>query len=322
MTTFRAALLCGLLLCAGCGEQPAASAAKQILWVQFFDVPIAEECRAGFVAGLPATGLRAGTDYVLTCKSAQGDIGALNTLLAGARDARPDVIVTSSTPAMQAAISHIRDIPVVAINADPCGAGMGRSDTDHLPNFTGVALIGDCAGMAALIREIMPSTRRVGTVFSPAEDNSVLCREQFAAALAVQGMELLAQPAPTALEVPEAARALVMERPDLICQLADNASATAFPAVAAAARAARLPLFAFASDQAAQGAVLTYSRDCVDAGRMAAELAARILRGGQPRDLPVARNSRSLLIVNRRAAAGCGLMLPPAVLDRADTVLL
>jgi len=311
-----ALLLAGVL--AGCGGGSGAPGAKQIVWIQYFDVPVAEQCREGFVSGLPATGLREGIDYVLTIKSAQGDIGTLNSLLADARDRQVDLIVTSSTPVQQAAMRQISAIPVVALNADPQRIA---GDSGMPVNMTGAALIGDFAGMVALIREVLPQARRVGTVFSPAEDNSVLFLTLFSEAAAAQGLTVVSRPAAASTDVPEAARALAAQPLDLICQISDNASATAFAALVDAARARQLPLFSFAADQAASGAMLTFSRDCVAAGRDAAGLAAQILRGTPPRELPVVYSSRSRLNLNLRAAAACGIAIPAAVADRADTVI-
>lgn len=315
-----AALVVGALLLAGCGAQPDTTA-RRLYWIQAVDVPIAEQCREGFVAGLPAAGLREGIDYTLTIRSAQGDLASLTALLGEATDRRADLIAVSATPAMQAAIRQVKGIPIVAINADPVAAGAGRSDTDHLPFLTGVALMPDHDRMLDLVRRVLPRAHRLGTLFSPAEDNSVIVLKKFEAAAQARGFAVVSVPAATSTDVPDAARTLLAQPLDAVCQISDNASAAGFPALAAQARTARRPLFAFAADQAPRGAVLTVSQDFRQAGRDAALLAARILRGESPAALPIRGVSRPILIVNRRAAQALGIAIPEDVLARADTVI-
>ena len=66
-------------------------------------------------------------------------------------------IITFSTPTLQAAIQRSQGVPVVFnYVANAVWAGAGRSDTDHLPNVTGVYLPGAYDEMLALIREVLP----------------------------------------------------------------------------------------------------------------------------------------------------------------------
>ena len=66
---------------------------------------------------------------------------------------------------------------------DPFAAGAGKSDTDHRANVTGVYLAFPYAEVAHAIREVLPRARRVGTLFTPGELNSVVARQRFEDAL-------------------------------------------------------------------------------------------------------------------------------------------
>jgi putative ABC transport system substrate-binding protein len=57
------------------------------------------------------------------------------------------------------------------------------------------------------------------------------------------------------------------------------------------------------------------------AGREAALLAIRVMRGESPAKMPFVPVRKTRLIVNRTAARVCGLTLPPAVLQRAQEVI-
>jgi len=55
--------------------------------------------------------------------------------------------------------------------------------------------------------------------------------------------------------------------------------------------------------------------------REAARYVDRILRGAKPGDLPIHYPSRYYLVINKSAAQGLGLVLPPSLVAQADRVL-
>jgi putative tryptophan/tyrosine transport system substrate-binding protein len=132
---------------------------------------------------------------------------------------------------------------------------------------------------------------------------------------------VIAVPADTSAEVADAALALASRRPDAICQIPGNLTASAFPSIAQAARRARLPVFAFQTSQVRAGASVVVGRDYRDSGRQAAALAARVMRGERPGGIPFQAVSRTRLIVNLAAARDAGLTIPPAIVERASEVV-
>jgi putative ABC transport system substrate-binding protein len=66
---------------------------------------------------------------------------------------------------------------------------------------------------------------------------------------------------------------------------------------------------------------MAFTADHEEVFRRAGSLAARILQGTKPADLPVEEPTRYQLVVNLKTARALGLTIPPAVLARADEVI-
>lgn len=292
---------------------------KRLLYVES---PPADDAMRGFDAGLKAAGLQAGRDFALSEASAQGDMATLPTLADAAASDGTELLVTLSTPTLQAALRRVKNIPVVfTFVADPVLAGAGRDNDHHLPNVTGVYTLGPYPEMADLLAHYFPRWKKVGTLFSPAEDNSVRNKELFSQELARRGIEVQTVPVNSPGELPDAALALAAKPIDAIVQVPDNQSSSGFAAIAQAAARAGKPLFAFTEAGVAQGAALGYTLDYYQAGYDAALKAAEVMRGKAPGDIPFSRPSRIKLVVSVDHAKAAGLELPSDLVAKADRSL-
>lgn len=304
---------------------PALPAGKtwQLHMVSYSQSMMVEQWMRGFADACEKLGLRAGEDYQLTYRNAQGDMATANMMIDAAIDSRADILMTLTTPTLQAAVRKKPPMPVLfGLTANPLLAGAGKSDSEHLPGFTGISTMSDYEGMVVVIRECLPNARKIGTLYNPSEDNSVFNMEQMKEALAKAGLSMVTRATNEATEVPAAALALAGEDIDAICQVAGNLHDSSFPAIAQVARQLRKPLFAFVSGQALTGgAAIAVARDYEQGGRDHAALALRVMRGENPTAIPFAAISRTLIIVNTTHAAELGLALPPSLLQRADQVV-
>jgi ABC-type uncharacterized transport system substrate-binding protein len=202
--------------------------------------------------------------------------------------------------------------------ADPFIAGAGTDDAHHLPKVTGVYTLGPYAEMAELLAQHFPQWHKIGTLFSPAEVNSVHNKEIFVAEAAKRGLKVSVLPVNSSSELADAALALASQPIDAIVQIPDNQTVAGFTAIAQAATRAKKPLFAFTETAVKQGAVLGYTLDYYQAGLDAAGKATEIMRGKSPAEIPFSRPSKISLIVSEDNARAVGLALPEAVLAKAE----
>ena len=287
-------------------------------YVQVLDV---EEAEVGIREGFAEAGLAPGRGLELRIRNAQGDMPTLSTLVDAAISEGTDLLMTLSTPTLQAALRRAKDVPVVfTFVADAVAAGAGASAHDHLPNVTGVTTVSPYAELVSVARECLPSLRRAGTLFVPAETNSVFNRDRLQDLAESVGIELESVPVNAITEMSDAADALCSRGLDGILQVGSNLTSSGFASIGQAARRCRTPLFGVLSSDADNGAAVVVARDYREAGRMAAALATRLLRGERPAGIPWASLETTRLLVNLEAARELGLEIPASVLARARRV--
>jgi len=281
-----------------------------------------EETHAGLFSEFRALGLVEGRNYELKRHSAHGDMAVLNGIVDAAVNAKPDLIITTSTPTLQLAVGKIKQIPVVFTTvADGVQAGAGKSSTKHLPNITGSTVMSDFDGMIRVVREYFPQVRRIGTLFVPSEINSVRYKDELEKAAVRHGLALEAVGVATTAEVADAAVALVSKGVGVVTQISDNITGSAIPAIAEACRKARVPLFGFVSGTIKAGAAVVVARDYQEGGRDAARIVARVMKGENPAGIPFVPLSRTMIVVNPRNAELFGMKVSEALLKRADKVV-
>jgi len=69
------------------------------------------------------------------------------------------------------------------------------------------------------------------------------------------------------------------------------------------------------------GFLLSYGADLNALGRRAAIYIDKILKGSSPTELPIERSAEFELVVNSETAKAISLVLPAAMLQRADRVI-
>jgi ABC-type uncharacterized transport system substrate-binding protein len=306
----RVVVLGALVGLAGCSKKPAASegtgagavAADQataarpkatIAIIRAADWIGSEWSEDALRVGLSESDLEAGRDYEFKTSSAQGDLATLPSLIDAALDAKVSVIVTLQDATLQVAVKRVKNTPIVFhILSDPFGAGAGTSDSNHLPNITGVYSPGfgdpEQEKRVELIKRLAPKAKRLGVLFSPGEQLSVNLKDRITTAAKKAGMEVVTAPVNTPSDATEATNSLVGRNVDAI-EIYGNAAHGGFESVIKVAKEKKIPVFSPSPFEIMKGATAALYPDFQEGGAVAGKMIARILKGESPATIPFYR---------------------------------
>lgn len=294
----------------------------RISHVLFNETPPAEETLRGMKAAWARSPLVEGRDYEIRMRSAQGDMAALSGIIDAALTEGADIIVPLSTPTLQMAVQKVKRQPVVfTLVTNPMAVGAGRSYTDHLPNVTGIATLAPFQEALDLIEKHFPGYKRLGTVFCPAEANSVDLRDALEAECKRRGFVLESVAANTATDLPDAALSLVSRPIDAVLQISDNLSASGFSAIARAARQVQKPVISLNRSLVPLGAPIGFGRDYHNAGEATVALIERVIRGENPATMPFELPPQVAKAASRANARAVGMELSPELLAEMHEVV-
>ena len=309
------------LAASGCRRDrptPAGEARPYVIGIfQSVDSPTANEVRRGILQAFAEAGLRDGRDIVVTTRIANNDIAEVQRIARELADGRVDLIMPLSTQALQAAVLTSRRRPIVfGAVAVPYLVGAGRSANNHLANVTGVVSTGPVRRTVALIREVLPEARRLGTLWTSSEVNSEYYLEEARTAAAELGFELDAVPVTGTADILRSLQRLLNERVDALFPMSDNTLNSAFDIIGRAAAENATPLFASFLRSVEFGACAALGLDFYDMGVKAGQLAVRVKDGESPGAIPIQSMEDVKLFINPGAAASQGVVFPKSVLDR------
>jgi putative ABC transport system substrate-binding protein len=298
-----------------------AASPKRVVLVESLGV-LEAAIRPGILARFARNGLAAGRDYVLEMKDL-GETGDLDIdrIAREVVASRPDVIMVGNSFRTRAFQKATRVIPIVFFNVgDPVFAGFARNLVRPGANLTGTSNLQTELALkqVELLAEIAPLSRRIGLVYTG--DNPMLDQTKRLLALAAErrsfpGFAIITLPytaSPT-----DIIDAIHKARADAVC-IRWGLHESSKPLLGLLTQA-RLPSVV-ADFDLPFGGLMSFGERFTDTVERTVDIAARVVRGEAPANVPIDQASKVRLAVNLRTARAIGLAIPASFIARADEV--
>jgi putative tryptophan/tyrosine transport system substrate-binding protein len=286
--------------------------------------PNVSEVLVAFLGGLRDLGYIEGQDISIEYRWAEGRYERLPDLAAELVRLKVDVILTTATPATNAARQATKTIPIVFVNvSDPVASGLVASLARPGGNITGLTNIASnlSGKQLELLKESVPGATRVAVLWNSASQAAVpLLKETEAAARALK-VRLQPHEVKDPKDLDSAFSAITRGRPNALFALADPMLSTYRSRIADFAVRGRLPSIYWLSSFVVVGGLMSYGPSIADMGHRAATYVDKILNGTKPANLPVEQPTKFELVINLKTAKQIGLTIPQSVLYRADRVI-
>lgn len=273
---------------------------------------------------LAAQGFVEGGDFEIIKRGAGAHYDRLPALMAELLAAQVDVVVATSYPAAIAAKEATRTVPIVTINTgDPVKTGLAISLSRPGGNITGIS---DVAAELApkrmeFLKELVPGLKRVAMLWN-ASDLGMTLRYEASAEVAKQlGVVVQSLGVKEPDDFTDAFAVMQQSPPDGILMVSDTLMILNRKRVFDFAAAHRIAAIYEDARYAHDGGLMAYGPDSAEIADRAANLVASILKGRSPSELPIEQPTKFQLVINLKAAMALGLMVPPALLARADEVV-
>ena len=267
-----------------------------------------------------------GDNISIEYRWARGDYALLPALAGELAERHVNVLVAvggdASARAAKAAASQV---PIVfTISGDPVEAGLVQSINRPGGNATGCIVFstGELdAKRLDFMSEIVPGPSVLGVLVNPKYPPAIGQARYLEAAATKIGRVISIAEASNDAELETALSALLQKNIGGLVVASDPFFDSRRNRILAFAAEHRLPGIYQFRDYALEGGLISYGPSLTDTYRQVGVYAARIVKGGNPSDMPVMQPTKYDLVINLKTANALGLKVPQSLLVGADEVI-
>ncbi len=302
-------------------EQAGAAGGQEIVGIsKIVSHPALDAIEKGIIDELTELGYNLRFDV----QSANGDLNTAASIAAKFKADRVKLAIGIATPTAVALANTISDIPVIfSAVTDPVGAGLVKNLERGERNITGIS---DMTPVREQIELLASSKqiRRLGHVYTSSEANAVALAAIAKKTAQEMGMEFVETTVTNSTEVRQAAQAII-GRVDALYVSTDNTVVSALSSLIDVATRRGVPVMS-ADPSSAQtiGVLAAYGFDYYKLGRATGKLAAEVLEGTLPAEIPtrfMTDPSDLDLIINLDVAKTLGITIPAEILAKANKII-
>ncbi|MFW5995641.1 MAG: ABC transporter substrate-binding protein [Halanaerobiaceae bacterium] len=316
---FLVLILIPILLLTGCeGEE---DETFSIGTTQIVEHPALDSAREGFIEALEEEGYTEDENLEIMHENAQGEPSTANSIAQKFDREDLDLILTISTDSSQSMASVIEETPIlITAVTDPVSAELVDSLESPGGNITGTTDINPVKEQLELIKDFIPDTSTVGILYNSGEVNSRVQVDMAQDAAKELDLEIEEATVTNTGEVTQATSSLV-DKVDAIYIPTDNTVVSAVSTVLQNAHTEGVPVFGSERGQVEDGAVATLGLDYFQLGKQTGEMAASILEGEDPAEMPIESSEDHTLLVNEETCEELDLEIPSDLEAEIDEYL-
>lgn len=251
---------------------------------------------------------------------AEGDASRFDALARELVAEPVDVLLAAGVPCTRAMQRATRTIPICAIVDDPVGNGFAKTMSRPGGNITGL-----CEGYAEmsdkaieLLRAAMPGLVHLDIVSTSYDAGYLRANNQWLIKAATKaGMSTDAHFVDSRAQVEALVDSLPAGKSVLYLRWT---TAEAAELISRTAAARRIAVSAQEEALIDHGALMTFRPEVAENHQLAAML-DRLLRGGNPAEIPFELPTKYVLALSRKAAAAIGITLATELMVRADKIV-
>jgi ABC-type uncharacterized transport system substrate-binding protein len=330
---FLIALASAILLIADRGHRvETARHVSKVAIFQHASTPVLDDGIRGTIEALAERGFREGDRITIERFNAQGDMPTGIAIAKQLTSGDYDLVITASTPSMQAVANANRAGKVrhiFTVVADPFAAGIGLDRANpltHPPYMAGQSTFPPVEKAFQLARRMLPGLKRIGVPWNPAESNSLSIVTQARDVAAKMGLTLLEANVDNSSAVSDAVNSLIVRDAQAIWVGGDNTVIAAVDSVIATCARTHVPVFTVLPGAPDRGTIFDVGPNFYEVGRQGGLMAADVLDGADMARIPVRDIMDVLpafLSVNTKVLKGLreSWHVPDDVLATADVVV-
>ena len=298
------ALALSLVGCAGDKKAEKEDGKIKIGAIQYIEHVSLDNALKGFEDRLKEEGIEAEVEV----ENLQGDQALTTTAPKKFEGDDYKLVYAISTPAAQGAKTALPNKNIVySAVTDPVEAGLIEGP-DKITNITGVNDAVSAKNQIESFLKIYPDIKTIGTIFSTNEANSKVQVEALENACKELGLKLETVGINNITDIGQALSTLT-GKIDAYYALTDNTVASAGPIVAESLLKEKIPSLSAEEGQVSKGLLMSEGVDYYEHGRQAADLAIKILKGEDIKNIHAEDNKASKKKVNGKTAEALGLDL-------------
>ena len=279
---------------------------------------------AAFVQGLQELGWKEGHNLGIDVRWSGGNPDNIRKNATELVALAPEVVLAQGGTIVGALQQASSKVPIVFVNVtDPVGRGYVANLARPERNATAFTSFefGIGGKWLELLKEVVPNMTRTAVLRDPAITAGIGYLAAIQALGPSRGVQVTPIDVRDAGEIERAVASFARTPGGSLIVTADPGVIVHRELIIALAARHRLPAMYPYRHFVAAGGLISYGIDPADQYRQAAGYVDRILKGEKPGDLPVQQPTNFELLINLKAAKALGLIVPPALLTRAEEVI-